>query len=115
MACDGYMVAYLRWWRPLSFLRYKFMGMRLAIASTPSDGDMRKAPVIHKAALHCIFFSSVMFFIVGALLKNHNWKPYKAIGMMHVLYRRRFCVSKSPLDELPSIFMALRVERHLVA
>ena len=115
MVCDGWMVAYLRWWQPLSFLRCKFMGMRPAIALTPSDGDVQKAPVIHRAALRCIFFNSVMFFTVRALLKNHNWKPYKAIGMMHILYRRRFCVGKSPLNELPSIFMALRVERHLVA
>jgi len=91
------------------------MGMRSAIASTPSEGDVRKGSVIYKAALHCIFFNSVMFFIVGAPLKNYNWKLYKAIRMMHVLYRRHFCVGKSPLDKLPSIFMALRVERHLVA
>ena len=88
--------------------------MRPAIASTPSEGDVWKAPVIHKAALHCIFFNSVIFFIIRAPLKNHSWKPYKAIGMMHVLYKRHFCVSRSPLDELSSIFMALRVERHLV-
>ena len=46
--------------------------MRPAIASTPSEGDMRKAPVIHRAALHCIFFSSVMFLTIGAPLKNHS-------------------------------------------
>ena len=89
--------------------------MRPAIASTPSEGDVRKAPMIHKAALRCILFSSVMFFVVGAPLKSQSWKPYEAIGTMHVLYRRRFCDGRSPLDELPSIFMALRVERHLVA
>ena len=89
--------------------------MRPAIASTPSEEDVWKAPVIYRAALHYIFFSSVIFLTVGASLKNHSWKPYKAIGTMHVLYKSCFCISKSPLDEFPSIFMALRVERHLVA
>jgi len=89
--------------------------MRPAIASTPSKGDVQKAPVIHKAALHCIFFNSVTFLTIGAPLKNHNWNPYKAIGTMHILYRRHFCVGRRPLDKLPSIFIALRVERHLVA
>jgi len=48
------------------------MGMRPVIASIPSVGEVRKAPVIQRAALHCIFFSSVMFFMMGAPLKNHS-------------------------------------------
>jgi len=40
--------------------------MRPAIASMPSDGEVQKAPIIQRAALHCIFFSSVMFFMMGA-------------------------------------------------
>jgi len=48
------------------------MGMRLAMALMPSDGEVWKAPVIQRAALCCIFFSSVMFFTIGAPLKNHN-------------------------------------------
>jgi len=48
------------------------MGMRPAMASMPSDGEVWKAPVIQRAALRCIFFSSVMFFTMGAPLKNHN-------------------------------------------
>jgi len=48
------------------------MGIRPAIASMPSDGEVQKAPVIQRAVLCCIFFSSVMFFTMGALLKNHN-------------------------------------------
>jgi len=48
------------------------MGMRPAIASMPSVGEVRKAPVIQRAALRCIFLSSVMFFTMGAPLKNHN-------------------------------------------
>jgi len=37
------------------------MGMRPAIASMPSDGEVQKAPVIQRAALRYIFFSLVMF------------------------------------------------------
>jgi len=48
------------------------MGMRPAMASIPSDGEVQKAPVIQRAVLRCIFFSSVMFFTMGAPLKNHN-------------------------------------------
>jgi len=48
------------------------MGVRPAMALMPSDGEVRKAPVIQRAALCCIFFSSVMFFTMGAPLKNHN-------------------------------------------
>jgi len=48
------------------------MGMRPAIASMPSVGEVWKAPVIQRVALRCIFFSSVMFFMMGAPLKNHN-------------------------------------------
>jgi len=48
------------------------MGIRPAIASMPSVGEVRKAPVIQRAALHCIFFSSVIFFMMEALLKNHS-------------------------------------------
>ena len=48
------------------------MGMRPAMASMPSDGEVQKAPIIQRATLHCIFFSSVMFFTIGAPLKNYN-------------------------------------------
>ena len=48
------------------------MGMRPAMASMLSDGEVWKAPVIQRAALRCIFFSSVMFFTMGVPLKNHN-------------------------------------------
>jgi len=48
------------------------MGMRPAIASMPSVGEVQKAPIIQRAALRCIFFSSVMFFTMGAPLKNHS-------------------------------------------
>jgi len=57
----------------------------------------------------------VMFLTIGAPLKNHSWNPYIAMGMMHVLYRRHFWIGRSPREEFPSIFMALRVDKHLVA
>jgi len=37
------------------------------------------------------------------------------MGRMQVLYKRRFWMGRRPLEELPSIFIALRVERHFVA
>jgi len=66
------------------------MGMRPAMASMPSDGEVRKAPVIQRAALCCIFFSSVMFLTIGAPLKNHSWNLYRAMGRMQVLYKSHF-------------------------
>jgi len=42
------------------------------MVSMPSDGEVRKALVIQRAALCCIFFSSVMFLTIGAPLKNHS-------------------------------------------
>jgi len=89
--------------------------MRPAIASTPLDGDVQKAPVIHKAALCCIFFNFVRFLTVGAPLKNHSWNSYSTIGRMHVLYSRCFWVGEMPLDELSSIFIAFNIKRYLVA
>jgi len=48
------------------------MGMRPAMASTPSDRKVQKVPVIQRAALCYILFSSVMFLTIGAPLKNHS-------------------------------------------
>ena len=89
--------------------------MRPAIVSIPSEGDVQKVPVIQRAALCCIFLSSLIFFTIGAPLKNQRLNPYITIGRMQVLYRSRFCMGSRPHEELLSIFMALRVERHLVA
>jgi len=89
--------------------------MRPAIASIPSEGDVQKAPVIQRAALHCIFFNLLIFLTIGMPLKNQRLNPYSAMGKMQVLYRSRFCMGSILHEELPSIFMALRVERHLVA
>ena len=88
--------------------------MRPAIASMPSEGDVQKAPVIQRVALHCIFFSLLAFLTIGVPLKNQRLNPYIAIGRMQVLYSSHFCIGSKPCEELPSIFIALRVERHLV-
>ena len=37
-----------------------------------SDREVWKVPVIQRATLCCIFFSSVMFFTVGMPLKNQS-------------------------------------------
>jgi len=66
------------------------MGMRSAMASMPSDGEVRKASVIQRATLHCILFSSVMFLTIRVPLKNHSWNPYRAMGRMQVLYKSHF-------------------------
>jgi len=90
------------------------MGMRPTMASMPSDNEVRKAPVIQRAALHYIFFSSVVFLMVGVLLKNHNWNLYRAMGRIQILYKSCFWIGRRPHEEFLSIFMALRVERHFV-
>jgi len=60
------------------------------MASIPLDDKVWKALVIQRAAFYCIFFSSAMFLMVGAPLKNHSWNPYKAMGRTQVLYRSCF-------------------------
>ena len=74
----------------MSVVKYSVMEMRPTIASILLDGEVRKAPVIQKAALCCIFFSSVMFLMVGAPLKNHSWNPYRVMDRTQVLYRSCF-------------------------
>ena len=66
------------------------MGMSPAMASMLSKGEVWKALVIQRAALHCIFLSLYMLLPVGAPLKNQSWNPYSAIGRMHILYSKRF-------------------------
>ena len=90
------------------------IGIRPVIASMPSEGNIQKVPVIQRAALHCIFFSLLTFFTIRAPLKNQRLNPYIAIDRMQVLYKSHFCMGSKPHEELPSIFMALRVKRHLV-
>ena len=91
------------------------MGMRPAMASIPSEGDVRKAPVIQRAALLCIFFNLVMFLTIEVPLKNQSWNLYRVMDRMQVLYSKRFWIGRRSLEEFPSIFMALRVDKHLVA
>ena len=68
-----------------------------------------------KSCLVLHFFSSLTFFTTRVPLKNQRLNPYIAMNRIQVLYRSRFCIGSKPCEELPSIFMALRVERHLVA
>jgi len=44
------------------------MGIRPTMASIPNEGDVRKAPRIHKAALLCIFFKTFRGYKREALL-----------------------------------------------
>jgi len=60
------------------------------MASILLDGEVWKAPVIQRAALCCIFFSLVMFLMVGTSLKNHSWSPYRVMDRTQVLYRSCF-------------------------
>jgi len=46
--------------------------MRPAMASMSLDREVQKAPMIQRAALCYIFFSSVMFLMVRAPLKNQS-------------------------------------------
>ena len=50
------------------------MGIIPVIVSTPSIREVWKAPVIYKAALHCIFLSSLRGYKREALLKNYKRK-----------------------------------------
>jgi len=115
MACEDEMVPYLRWCLLLSLHIWRVTGIRPAIASMPSEGDVQKAPVIQRAALYCIFLSSLTFLTIGVPLKNQRLNPYSVIDRMQVLYRSHFWMGSKPHEEFPSIFMTLRVERHLVA
>ena len=85
------------------------------MALMPTDKEVLNAPVIQRTALLCILFNFLILEAVGMPLKNYSWKPYIAIGIMHVQYRRHFWRERRPLVEFPSIFMALSIERHLVA
>ena len=84
------MDVYHRWCLPFSFQRCKVMGIRLAMALMSLESDMQNVPVIQRTARFCIFFSSLMFFKVGALLKNQSWNLYKVIGKTQVLYSSLF-------------------------
>jgi len=86
MAYEGGIEAYCKWCLLLSLHRYSVIGMRSAMASISSNSEVWKAPVICRAALHYIFFSSVMFLMIRAPLKNHSWNLYRVMGRMQVLY-----------------------------
>jgi len=42
------------------------------MALIPSDGEVRKAPVIQRATLCYIFFNLVIFLTIGVPLKNYS-------------------------------------------
>ena len=44
------------------------MGIRQDMASIPNVGDVQNAPMIHMAALLCIFLSSLSKYASGTLL-----------------------------------------------
>jgi len=48
------------------------MGIRPVMASMPLNGEVWKASVIQRAALHCIFFSLLVFLTTGVSLKNYS-------------------------------------------
>jgi len=58
IACCMGSEATWKWWCPTSLSRWKWIGVRPVIASTPHVGDIWKTPVIHRVALCCIFFRS---------------------------------------------------------
>jgi len=84
------------------------------MALMPMNREVLNALVIQRMALLCILFNSLMLKAMDAPLKNYSWKPYIAIGMMHVRYKRCFWRGRRPFVKFSSIFMALSVERHLV-
>jgi len=46
------------------------IGIRPTMALIPSDSDVQKAPIIHRAALCYIFFNLDRFLKMKAFLKN---------------------------------------------
>jgi len=51
------------------------MGMKPARASIPPVGEVRNAPRIQRAVLHCIAAKSNTWALVRALAKNYSLKP----------------------------------------
>jgi len=86
MACKDEIEPYLRWYLPLSLRIWRVTGMRPAMASMPLVEDVRKAPMIQRAALYCIFLSLLTFLTIRMSLKNQRLNLYSAIDRMQVLY-----------------------------
>ena len=53
---------------PQSFWRWRWISIKLAMASIPDVEDMWNASKTHRAALHCIFLSSLRGYVSRALL-----------------------------------------------
>ena len=73
--------------------------MRPVIVSTPHNREVQKAPIIQRAALLCIFFSSLREWYNGTFLKYQSSYLY---------------TSERPLVELPNIFILLIVDNTLL-
>jgi len=68
-----------------------------------------------------VYYAILLLLILGEILGEINYiiiifleYDNRAMGRIQVLYRRHFWIGRRPLEEFPSIFMALRVERHFV-
>jgi len=80
-------VEILSWCLLLSFERWRWIGIKPAIVLIPKEGEVWKAAKIQRAALCCIFLSSLSGYNKEALLKYHSKNPYSTIGRIHVLYK----------------------------
>ena len=94
--------------------RWRYMKMRPAIASIPHVGEIWKAPVIHIAALHCIFFNFLRGWNKGTLLKYHKGNLWSTMSKTHVLYKSCLWEGDKPLVEFSNIFIPLVVKRALL-
>jgi len=103
-----------RWYWLLILSKLNWMGMSLVIALTFHNSNVQKAPMIHRAAYFCIFFSSFKKWKTRALLKYYSWKSYKAIEKMYILYNSCLCSGEKYFIEFPSIFILLIVDSTLL-
>jgi len=63
------------------------IGIRPAMASTPLDREVQKAPVIQRATLCCIFFSSLMFLTTRAIRKANSEPEFSQLLFISVRQR----------------------------
>ena len=65
--------------------KWKWIGIKLVMASTLQVGDMKNAPMIQNAASLCIFFDSLRNWYKDASLKYQSWNLYNIIGRIYIL------------------------------
>jgi len=68
MAWLAGIVKYLRCERPANLQRWREMGIRPAIPSTPAEEEVLNAPVIHRVARLWSLPSSCKWYLVGVFL-----------------------------------------------